>query len=164
MQFTAIKSLNRSRESNSTKSFPLDCDTLRAMHRALNIFVIIALLSAPLPLLARSASADAASCGGVCCLLHHAPHGDGSPYSGSHTRKHESDSCDHGAAEEMPNCAMNCRQAAPDYGLSSPVAPTKPSNLASISRLNPTKTVKLQSAPQNVSAGFLAAPFRPPRA
>jgi hypothetical protein len=140
------------------------CGTLRAMRRAQAILVMIALLSVPLSLLARSVCAVAQPCCNACCLPHHASHSSGTDYSGSHTQKYESKFCEHGAAGRIPNCAMNCGHASSDYGLWSPIAPTKPSNLTSILRLNVSNTLKLQPATQKVAAGFLATPFQPPRA
>ena len=134
------------------------------MQRVQAIFVIIALLSGPLLFLAPTVSADMPSCCGMCCRPRHdciilEPH-----YLDSQTQKHQGESCEHSTTGKVGNCAMNCGHSVPDYGLLSPMAPTKPSNMASISRLNLWKTFKLQPTTQNMSAGFLSSPFQPPRA
>lgn len=133
------------------------------MRRAQAILVIVALLSGPLLFLAPPVSADMSSCCGMCCLPRHG-HNSRTHDSGSQTQKHQGGACEHSATGQMANCAMNCGRAAPDYGLLSPMAPTKPSSLASISRLILSKAVKLQPTTQNISAGFLSSPFQPPRA
>jgi hypothetical protein len=132
------------------------------MHRAQAILVIIALLGAPLALLAHSVSADAAACGGMCCLPHHG-HQHSDPASGPN-HQHSSEACDHGGATQMPNCAFDCGHPRQDYSFLSPLAPTKPSNLMVIARLNSPRNAKFPAITQNVAAGFLASPFQPPRA
>jgi hypothetical protein len=132
------------------------------MRRAQAIFVIILLLSTPLSLLARSASGEMPPCGGMCCLPHHGQHSAGAQPA-SQNQQHQGESCEHSAPGQMPNCAMNCGGTSADHGYLSPIAPTRPSNLASVARLNVLKAAKFQSAMENVAAGFLSTLFQPPR-
>jgi len=134
------------------------------MHRAQAILVIIALLSAPLSLMAHSANADPATCGGMCCLPHHAHQHPASRQPAQQNHQHHGESCDHDATSQLPNCAFDCGHPRQDYSFLSPIAPTRPSNLASIARLNSPRNAKFQLAAQNVAPGFFANPFQPPRA
>jgi hypothetical protein len=136
------------------------------MRRPQAILVIIALLGAPLALLAHSVSADAATCGGMCCLPHHG-HQHAASYPASmpnHQANHPSEACEHGGAAQMPNCGFDCGHPRQDYSFVSPLAPTKPSNLILIARSNSLRNAKFPAATQNAAAGFLASPFQPPRA
>jgi len=134
------------------------------MRRVQAILVIIALMSAPLGLLAVPTSAQMAGCDGMCCLPHHGQHPAGSHHPVSQAHQHQGESCEHGGTGKMPNCAMNCGHAATDYSFLSPVAPTKPSKLVSIWRFDLPKISKVQYPAQNAAAGFLSTPFQPPRA
>jgi hypothetical protein len=134
------------------------------MHRAQAILVIFALLSAPLALLAHSAGADAAACGGMCCLPHHGHQHPASHQASAAGHQHQSEACDHGATSPMPNCAFDCGHPRQDYSFLSPIAPTKPSTLTSIARFDSPKSFSFLAIPQNVTPGFLATPFQPPRA
>jgi hypothetical protein len=136
------------------------------MNRAQAILVIIALLSAPLALLARTVTPDMADCGGMCCLPHQHHHGNttGAPGQAAAMQNEDGKSCQHGSKTMTAECLLHCGHAAADYGFSSPIAPTKPSNLASIERIASPKLVKTPSDVSRVKPGFLAAPFQPPRA
>jgi hypothetical protein len=134
------------------------------MHRAQAILVIIALLGAPLALLAHSVSADAAACGGMCCLPHHGHQHPASHPASTPNHQHPSEACEHGAASQMPNCAFDCGHPRQDYSFLSPLAPTKPSHLMSIARFNSPRNAKFPAVTRNVAAGFLTSPFQPPRA
>jgi hypothetical protein len=138
--------------------------TLQAMRRAQAILVIVMLLTAPVALLAGSTGADMPDCGEMCCLPHHGLHGAASHHLAAQDHAHQDGSCEHGAAEQPVNCSMKCGQAAADDGFLSPLAPTKPSNFASISRFNSPKFSGLLATTQNIMAGFLKTPFQPPRA
>jgi hypothetical protein len=134
------------------------------MHRAQAILVIIALLGAPLALLAHSVGADAAACGGMCCLPHHGHQHPGNHAPSMPNHQHPSEACEHGAASQMPNCAFDCGHPRMSYSFLSPLAPTKPSNVMSIARFDSPRNTKFLGVAQNVAAGFLASPFQPPRA
>ena len=58
---------------------------------------------------------------------------------------------------------MNSGHHRMDYGLLSPIAPTKPSALAAIGALNLPHVAGLQSPELSLSAGFLTNPLQPPR-
>jgi hypothetical protein len=134
------------------------------MRRAQALLVVIVLLTAPLSLLARSTSTDMPECGGMCCLPHHGAHNSGSPHPAPQTHDLDGESCDHGSTGNMPKCTIGCSHAPTDYGFVSPITPTKPSSLASLSRFDSSQFAKLPSRTPNVVVGFLWAPFQPPRA
>jgi hypothetical protein len=139
-----------------------NCGNLFVMRRMQAIFVIVALLSTPLALLARTSGTDAMACNDGMCCLPHGPHHS----AAHHTPRgsaHDSMSCEHGAASHIIECTMKAGQHRMDYGLLSPIAPTKPSALASITPLNLPRVAGFQSPGQGLAAGFLANPFQPPR-
>ena len=140
------------------------CVSLCAMRRVQTLLVILALLSAPLSLLARSVSAEMPGCDGMCCLPHRAAHHPANHASVPQNHPLQGETCEHGATQQPANCALNCGHATPDYGFSSPLAPTKASNLASIARLNAPTKGKLPLYAANLTAGFFSTPFQPPRA
>jgi hypothetical protein len=131
------------------------------MRRTQAILVVLALLATPLSLLARARGMDAMACNGMCCLSHgsHHPMAHHTPQSSTH----DGISCEHGAAAHIFECAMNAGDHHVDNGLLSPLAPTKPSALASITALNAPRIAGFQALPQDISAGFLTNPFQPPR-
>jgi hypothetical protein len=132
------------------------------MRRTQAIIVIVALLATPLALLARTSGTNAMACSDGMCCLPNGPHRS----AAHHTRQgsaHEGMSCEHGAASHIIECTMKAGQHRMDYGLLSPLAPTKPSALASITTLSLPRIAGLQSQAQSLSAGFLANPFQPPR-
>jgi len=134
------------------------------MRRVKAILIIVALLSAPLAALAQTASEDMPSCGGMCCLPHHGAHHPASHHAPAQHQKHQSASCAHGADAPMLNCAFNCGDAHAVHFFVSPLAPTKASNLAFIESLDRPTTAKFYLESADILAGFLAAPFQPPRA
>jgi hypothetical protein len=139
------------------------------MRRVQIILVIVSLLCAPLSLLVQPASADMSACGGMCCLPHHGSHmaishpmsHQPAPPSQNH---HQVATCEHGGAAQMPNCAIHCGDIETQHVYVAPVAPTKPSNLVALARLNLTNGTKLQLETRDALPGFLAKPFQPPRA
>ena len=102
------------------------------MRRVKAILVIVALLSAPLAVLAQTASEDMPACGGMCCLPHHAAHNPAAHHASASPQEHQSTSCAHGPDAPMLNCAFNCGDTHAVHFFVSPLAPTKPSNLASV--------------------------------
>lgn len=132
------------------------------MLRAQAIIVIVALLSTPLALLARTTGTDSMACNDGMCCLPHGPHHP-VPHHAPQGSAHEGIFCEHGAVSHIIECTMNAGHHRADYGFLSPIAPTKPSALASIAILNLPRMAGFQSAAQNLSAGFIANPFQPPR-
>jgi hypothetical protein len=147
------------------------CVSLLLMRRVKAILVIVALLSMPLAVLAQSASEDMPSCGGMCCLPHHGAHHPGPQHATTQvtapapTQNHEKSSaaCEHGSSAPL-NCAFNCGNTHAVHFFVSPLAPTKPSNLASVESLEPPAAAKFHLESAHVLPGFLATPFQPPRA
>ena len=76
---------------------------------------------------------------------------------------YEGMSCEHGRTSHIIECTMNAGHRRTDYGLLSPIAPTKPSALAAVAALHSPNVAAVRSAAQNISAGFVANPFLPPR-
>jgi hypothetical protein len=134
------------------------------MRRAQAILVILVLLSAPLSLLATSNGSDMAACDGMCCMPHHGAHHSGTPHPPPQKHSHDGDACEHRSSGDLPKCTIGCERAPADYSIVSPINPTKPSSLASISRFDAPQFAKLKSPVTNVTAGFQFAPFQPPRA
>jgi hypothetical protein len=134
------------------------------MRRAQILVVVLALVCAPLSLLVQPASADMSACGGMCCLPHHGSHHPMNHRPAPPKQDHQASSCEHGAVPQLPNCAFQCGDIQTQHVYVAPVAPTKPSNLVSIARLNLPKTFELQPETRNTVSGFLAEPFQPPRA
>jgi hypothetical protein len=132
------------------------------MLRVQAIIVIVALLSTPLALLARTTGTNSMDCNDGMCCLPHGPH-HSTPHHAPQEPVHEAMSCEHSAASHIIECTMNAGHHRADYGFLSPIAPTKPSALASIAMLNLPRTAGFQSVAQNPSAGFIANPFQPPR-
>ena len=145
-------------------SFLENCVTLQAMRRAQAILVILVLLSAPLSLLAGSNDSDMAACDGMCCLPHHGAHHSGTQHPIPQKQNHDGEACGHSSSGDLPKCTMGCEHAPADYSFVPPISPTKPSSLASISRFDTPQFAKLQAPVKNLTAGFLFAPFQPPRA
>jgi len=132
-----------------------DCDTLHPMRRAQIIVVVLALLAAPLALLARSFSGSSSDCGQFCCLPH------GSHSSQTHEAMHANRSCQHGAAHAVL-CSMKSGHPGVDYGLNSPILPTSVSSLA---RIIPPDAWRSDFAWYRdfPAFGFPPAPLKPPR-
>ncbi len=131
------------------------------MRRTQAILVILALLSTPLALLARTTASDAMDCNGMCCLPH-GPH-HSMPHQTPQNSGHNGMACEHGALGYALECTLKSGHQRLDYGLLSPIAPTKPSALVSITAVNLPRAAGFQSYAQNLSAGFLSNPFQPPR-
>ena len=133
-----------------------------AMRRVQAILVIVALLATPLASLARGVDPGMADCNGMCCL----PHGGHHPAPARNaTPGSERDgmACHHGAAGHMMKCGMSSGQPRMDYGLRAPFSPAQPSALAFINRPKVSRLANSQYPGGNLSAGFLAGPFQPPR-
>lgn len=136
------------------------CDTLVAVQRAHAILVIVALLAAPLALLARGMGDDSDECNRMCCLRHGShsgtiPHATGSSSS-------EGMVCHRNAAGHDCGCAMRSGQNSTDYGFLAPIVPTAPSAIVNI--LSPNVSGKHFARLMEVTpSGYLSAPFEPPR-
>lgn len=131
------------------------------MRRTQAVLVILALLATPLALLARATGMDSMACNGMCCL----PHGQHHAVANQTPQRsaHDGMSCEHGALGHIMECTMKPGHQRVDYGLVSPLAPTRPSMLASIESLNLPRIARFQSRTETTSAGFAANPFQPPR-
>jgi hypothetical protein len=126
------------------------------------ILVIIALLATPLALLARAADPGMPDCNGMCCLPHgshhHAPARNTSPEPSK-----DDMACHHGATGHMMECSMRSSQQRMDYGLAAPFPPGRTSSLSFIDGPKVSRFAISQLPADNLSAGFLAGPFQPPR-
>ncbi|MFZ3333372.1 MAG: hypothetical protein WA197_22225 [Candidatus Acidiferrales bacterium] len=131
------------------------------MRRTQAILVILALLATPLALLARAIGMDSMACNGMCCL----PHGPHHAMAANPPQRsaHDGMSCEHGALAHIVECTMKPGHQRIEYGFVSPLAPTRPSALASIETLNLPRVARFQSRTETPSAGFAANPFQPPR-
>lgn len=130
------------------------------MRRMQALLVIVALLATPLALLARATAAGSMDCGGMCCLPHAGHHHLSQP------SPHNATTCKHGSLGHAFECTMHSGRSGhqgADYGLLSPIAPTKPSALASIAALGAPRIAALLFTIENLSAGFDLNPFQPPR-
>jgi hypothetical protein len=120
------------------------------MRRAQSILAIVALLATPLALLARAVDASS-QCSSMCCLSH-----------GRHAAQQKNAmQCQHGELGQVFECTMTSGRHT-DYGLIAPIVPTVPSALAFISSPNIYRVIFPQ-AREVSTAGFLSAPFEPPR-
>jgi hypothetical protein len=133
-----------------------------AMRGVQAILVIIALLATPLALLARAADPGMPDCNGMCCLPHgshhHAPARNTSPGPSK-----DDMACHHGATGHMMECSMRSSQQRMDYGLAAPFPPGRTSSLSFIDGPKVSRFAISQLPADNLSAGFLAGPFQPPR-
>lgn len=131
------------------------------MRRTQAILVILALLATPLALLARATGMDSMACNGMCCL----PHGQHHAMAGATPERtaHDVMSCEHGAVAHLVECTMKPGHPRVDYGLVSPLAPTRPSALASLESLQLPCVLRFASRTESPAAGFAANPFQPPR-
>jgi hypothetical protein len=112
------------------------------MRRAQAILVVVALLAAPLALLARGMACESSSCTMMCCLP-----------QGSHSHQGQPMAC---------NCPMKSGKRLPDFGLLAPIAPTAPAAHVTLAAPEITRGFFSVFA-QSASSGFLSAPFEPPR-
>jgi hypothetical protein len=131
------------------------------MRRSQAIIVILALLATPLALLARSLSLESAACTRSCCLLH----GSHSGHNHSSSKDAQADGamCPHGGAAKKCGCSMRSSHPEQDYGLLAPVSPTAPSVAAALAQPQVSGR-NLISSSFTLAAGYLSAPFEPPRA
>ncbi len=133
-----------------------------AMRRVQAILVIVALLSTPLALLARAVEPGMPDCNGMCCLPHgghhHSPAKNIAPAAPD-----DEMACHHGAVGHMMDCSMRSAQQRMDYGLIAPFPPARTSVVASIDLPKVSRLVRSQFPACNLSTGFLAGPFQPPR-
>jgi hypothetical protein len=123
------------------------------MRRVHAIFVIVALLATPLALLARADCGETA-CDCMCSLVQES-------LSSKDQHPHGKMLCGQAAAQK-PACTMNAKHHPPDYGLNTLMAPTAPLSFAVLSPPAAARQIVVQPT-QPASAGFLSAPFQPPR-
>jgi len=132
------------------------------MRRVQAILVIVALLATPLALSARAVDPGMPDCNGMCCLPHgghhHAPARNEPPGS-----EPDGMACHHGAAGHMMECSMRSGEQRTDYGLLAPFPPGRTSSLTFIDQPKVSSFGDSQFPAGNLSAGFLAGPFQPPR-
>ena len=123
------------------------------MRRAQAILVVIALLAAPLALLARSSDGSMSGCAGMCCPTH-----------GPHAARvlHEKMLCHHGEAGHVFECTMTPGHHGFDYGLIAPIAPATPSAIAFIGAPDVNRAITGQFR-EVATSGFLPTPLLPPR-
>lgn len=120
------------------------------MRRAQAILVIVALLAAPLALLARGIQRDASECNNMCCLPH-----------GHHAQQHKLMECQHGELGHAFECSMKSGHHIA-YGLSAPLVPAAPSAIVAIAI--PDANGEIFAPFREFSAiGFLSAPYQPPK-
>jgi hypothetical protein len=156
----ALKEISR-RDHVFQIRIEVGCARLFAMRRAQAILVIVALLATPLALLARATDSGMPDCNGMCCLphgSHHSPLRNPSP-----APQQEEMACHHGAAGHMMECSMKSGQHRMDYGLLAPYPPAKTSALASLIVPRVSRIADSHLSAGNLSAGFLASHFQPPR-
>lgn len=123
------------------------------MRRLRAISIIVALLAAPLALLARADCGETA-CDCTCSLVQKS-------LSSKDQHAHAKMLCGQ-AAGQKPVCTMNAKHHPPDYGLNTLMAPTAPLSFAVLPPPDRARQIFVQQT-QAASAGFLSAPFQPPR-
>jgi hypothetical protein len=133
-----------------------------AMRRVQAILVILALLATPLALLARANDSGMADCNGMCCLPHGVHHHPPARIPSQQPQQEEM-ACHHGALGHMMECSMRSGQQRMDYGLLAPLPPAQTSAVTSLHRPKASRVAHSQFPSVNLSAGFLAGPFQPPR-
>lgn len=120
---------------------------IQAMRRIQAASLIVALLAAPLALVARGYACAPQECTMACCR-------------GRHGMKMD---CSH-SAPGMAMCMMcHNSQATPDYGLAAPIAPFQLAAAAKLPRPEVRRTASVKDAAAD-SAGYSLPPFQPPRA
>ena len=146
------------------------CVILPSMfRRAQAIVVVLALLAAPLALYARGTADDMSDCNGMCCPAHH--HHAPQPAAAAQPAPDKDNECHHAeAASAMEashtcafHCAMHGKPHSMNFGLLAPIAPTKPSDIASI-RIAIDATRAADASTDLAPSGFHASLFQPPRA
>jgi hypothetical protein len=138
------------------------CGRIFAMRRVQAILVIAALLATPLALLARAVDPGMPDCNGMCCLPHGGHHKSPAPNTAPASHEEEM-ACHHGALGHMMECSMRSGQPRMDYGLLAPFPPAHASVVMSLDRPRVSRFASSQFPAGNLSAGFLAGPFQPPR-
>jgi hypothetical protein len=138
------------------------CGRIFAMRRVQAILVIAALLATPLALLARAVDPGMPECNGMCCLPHGGHHKSPAPNTAPASHEEEM-ACHHGALGHMMECSMRSGQPRMDYGLLAPFPPAHASVVMSLDRPRVSRFASSQFPAGNLSAGFLAGPFQPPR-
>jgi hypothetical protein len=131
------------------------------MRRAQAILVIVALLATPLALLARASDPGMPDCNGMCCLPHGSHHSPARHSSPAPEQKEMT--CHHGDVGHMMECSMKSGQHRMDYGLLAPYPPARTSALASLIAPKLSRLTGSLLFAGDLSAGFLAGPFQPPR-
>src|SRR5580704_11617337 len=114
------------------------------MQRAQAIVLALAILAAPLSMLARASWVIAGDCNDLCCLRH-GSHG-GHSHSAATTPKETGMACHHGEAGKAVECFMKAGHHAMDYGFLSPIAPTSPSVFVKVTLPTPARAALVQSA------------------
>lgn len=145
------------------------------VRRCQAVLLILALLAAPMALYARGAANDMSDCGGMCCLPHghHTPqpmphhHAAATPAKDAECHHADANAEINAASKSQLSCALECAMHsgphASNYGLLTPMAPTRPSDI-NLLRMNQQSLRVTLSEAQSVRTGFLASPFQPPRA
>ena len=133
-----------------------------AMRRVQAILVIVASLATPLALLARAVDPGMPDCNGMCCLPHGGHHHSRVNNTAPASRE-EGMACQHRAVDRTMDCSMRSEQPRMDYGLLAPFPPAQTSVVAAIDQPRVSRLVGSQFPACNLSAGFLAGPFQPPR-
>jgi len=124
------------------------------------MLVILALLAAPLALLARGMAGDMPGCTRACCLVR-GPHSSHMPQPMT-----DSDgrgmSCHHDEVKPGCFCLMRSHRPQMDFGFLAPIAPTHVSAKVRITGPEFSSASLAQRADIPLP-GFLSAPFEPPR-
>jgi len=115
------------------------------------ILVAIAMLAAPLALLARGVFCDPAECNCAVMCPMHASHSQSQPMCG--TARH---------ASSAPMCGVHQGHHALDYGFIAPFAPAVPLAHAQLTAPVASSALIAHSA-QFAVDGISSAPFEPPR-
>ena len=133
-----------------------------AMRRIQATLVIVVLLATPLALLARAADPQMPDCNGMCCLPHGGHH-HGPPRNPSPELPKDDMACHHGATGPLMECSVRSSHERMDYGLAAPFPPGRTSSLSYVDGPKVSRFAISQFPAGNLSAGFLAGPFQPPR-
>jgi len=136
------------------------CVTLSAVRRSQAILVIVALLAAPLALLARGMAGEMPGCTRACCLLH-GPHSAHLPQPMTDSDGHGM-ACHHDGATRACHCLMRSHHPQMDFGFLAPIAPTHTSAIVRIAGPEFSRASFSQQVDISLP-GFLSPPFQPPR-
>ena len=128
------------------------------MRRVHAILAVLALLAAPLALLARAGACEKPCCEALCCAAKHSGGAKMAQDSGAGTLCHR----------QVPaNAADSCYwkslcNHSLDYGFASPLPPTVLTHASSLA--GPQPGITFSSASEILTnSGFALAPFQPPR-